>query len=96
LAVCLHLVYPMLPILWIVFVLFVFVLCTLCCPFSGCFLFCLALSCIPYVINCLDCFCFVRVYKMKKNKTKTIQRIDNIGYTRRRKTKQKQSRQLIT
>jgi hypothetical protein len=37
-----------------------------------------------------------RVYKRKKNKTKTIQRIGNIGYTRRRKTKQKQSRELAT
>ena len=54
--VCLHLVYPMLPILWIVFVLFIFVLYTLCCQFSGLFLFCLSLSCIPYVANSLDCF----------------------------------------
>jgi hypothetical protein len=37
-----------------------------------------------------------RVYKTKTNKTKTIQRIGNIGYTRRRKTKQKQSRELAT
>jgi hypothetical protein len=37
-----------------------------------------------------------RVHKMKKNKTKTIQRIGNIGYTRRRKTEQKQSRELAT
>ena len=57
--VCLRLVYPMLPILWIVFVLFFFVLYTLCCQFSGLFLFCLSLSCIPYVANSLDCFCFV-------------------------------------
>jgi hypothetical protein len=121
----------MLPILWIIFVLFVFVLYTLSCQFSGLFLFCFSSSCIPYVANSLDCFCFVcprlvypilpilwvvfvlfifvlytlccqfsglfvylenwqhRVYKTKKNKTKTIQRIGNIGYTRRRKTKQK-------
>ena len=60
--VCLRLVYPMLPILWIVFVLFVFVLYTLCCQFSGLFLFCFSLSCIPYVANSLDCFCFVCLY----------------------------------
>ena len=29
-----------------------------------------------------------RVHKTKKNKTKTIQRISNIGYTRQRQTKQ--------
>jgi hypothetical protein len=37
-----------------------------------------------------------RVYKTKTNKTKTIQRISNIGYTRRRKTKQKQYREKTT
>jgi hypothetical protein len=36
-------------------------------------LLCLSLSCIP----------------TNKNKAKTIQRIDNIGYTRQRQTKQK-------
>jgi hypothetical protein len=41
------------------FVLFVFVLYTLCCQFSGLFLFFLSSSCIPYVANSLDCFCFV-------------------------------------
>ena len=57
--VFLCLVYPMLPILSIVFVLFVFVLYTLCCQFSGLFLFCFSLPCIPYVANSLDCVCFV-------------------------------------
>jgi flagellar basal body-associated protein FliL len=50
---------PMLPILLIVFVLFFFVLYTLCCQFFGLFLFSLSSSCVPYVANSLDCFCFV-------------------------------------
>jgi hypothetical protein len=82
--------------------LFVFILYTLCCQFSGLFLFCFSSSCILYVANSLDCFCFEekqnknnpenwqhRAYKTKTNKTKTIQRIGNIGYTRQRQTKQK-------
>ena len=69
--VFLYLVYPTFvccQFLWIVFVLFFFILCTLhlyVASFSGLFLFCFSLSCVPYICMLpvsLDCFCFVFLY----------------------------------
>jgi hypothetical protein len=58
------------------------------------FLFCFSSSCVPYGVVSTTCFCFVflrPVYpnRTKKNKAKTRGGHHTIGYTGRRKTKQK-------
>jgi hypothetical protein len=77
-----------------VFVLFFFVLCTLWCGVHHVFLFSFSSSCVPYGVVSTTCFCLWwtphhRVHRTKKNKAKTRGGHHTIGYTGRRKTKQK-------
>jgi hypothetical protein len=56
------------------------------------FLFCLSLSCVPYLAS-FSGFWQHRVHKTKKKTQKQSRETGKIGYTRQRQTKQKQSRE---